>query len=312
MGNMLTADIAQQRVEETERNNRERTEVAKINALANQARAAKWTIVTKGNTVEAVSPDGTQRRTLGTIPGVMSEADKVMLEGQWDREIAIQQGQNQQNNQSNIPGNQVIRGDKVYKPDGKGGYVEVPFFDMEGKPVGGTPPGQPSPGVNRIGTPGQTAGGAFNRLNDDYQKQEVRKNYYQASEEARSIMTKVNGRYEFRQRPVLTEDTWWWPGDSSVKKDAIDRYDRIRGEIEPDYVPPVSMPSLTPSHTTTNPAPNSQNPAAGRGGAGTSRSAPEFGSPTARQQRAAELLKQNGQPVTDANIDAVIKRGMVQ
>ena len=80
INNMLTAEAAEQRIRETERNNRERAEIARITAEANALKAEKWDVQADGDRFVAFSPNRQEMRVLGSSRG-MSKENEINLRG---------------------------------------------------------------------------------------------------------------------------------------------------------------------------------------------------------------------------------------
>jgi len=318
--NMLTADAANRRADETERYNRDRVEISRINALANQARAQQWEVKVEDGIVIAYDPKNPQSiRTLGRIPGTTSEAEMAAIRGQWTINNTRQEGQNQATNQSALPTNQLRSPDgRVWEPDPiRGGYKEVPFWDQAGKRVnfGTTTPGAggPEAGTTRIPVPGSPVG----ELEKGRIEQTARGNAWEQYPEVREWMTKTtrNGapRYDWDPMPQVSKG-FFGTGWGATTQEQVDSYIRARKAVEPNWQPPpppAAIPNPSPSAgkglapgtipniISANPdAPESAfpslpAPAAPGGGPVSQAGSPAFGSPVNSQGRVVARRQYN-------------------
>jgi hypothetical protein len=237
-GNVVTAHTQAERLAEQARQADQKAEISRIRAMADQARAAKWTIVTKGNTVIAVSPDGTQTRNLGTIPGVMTESEKIALEGKWDVETAKARGES-------ALAVTNVRESELYQ-DSQGNIFEWNQATKSMIPRTGNSP-VPVGNINRIGTPSQSQpprgpnAPRTNTLEDIRIRNEKMRNLYELDPTARKWITRSpdGSRFTMKNRPTIGQGAGIFPWSSSgATQQDIDDWDAVRKEIDPSYVPP--------------------------------------------------------------------------
>lgn len=237
VGNAVTGYMADKRIAEQARQANERFEIQRQTNEIRNAVAHGWENITGPNdpTYKLRNKATGEIRETKVPTGSMIEVDAIRERGAQQIEAARQTGAAAAERQSQ---GIIQRGDNLFEfPDGSlHSRNSDGSWKLEKPP--GTGPAR-RPGTARTETEPNTL--EKRRIENDKLK-----DFHQLDEEARTIIQKEGDTYNFKKRPVAHPDTWW-PGDH-VPQESVDRYDRIRKRIDPNYVPP-SAPS------TGNPAP---------------------------------------------------------
>ena len=296
-GNVVNATTQASRIASQERIAEEKNEIARIRAQAYdyaQRLGKGWEFDVSGTTVLAKNKTNGEIIDTGLETGKMDERTKIELQNKGRVDAARETGM--------FAGARAAMTGPVYQTsDGK---------QYRMGPDGTLVPAEGSPGpLTRVGSPNKTDTTTPAESKQAYQ--EKLRPVYQMHPE---FFTNRNGVLELKPRPKQ--------GRVFNNDEEIAKWDEVKRQIDPSYVPPAtsskstnpgstSIPSSKPSTSSYSPSkyptPNFGGDSKGLGPSNT----PSPNQPPA-QQRAIEFLKKNGLPVTEANISHAIRTGRVK
>lgn len=286
IGNAVTGFSAAERTAQAQRKANQQYElgVQRNELLKFKQDHPDWDIDLTGPTGWATNPQNpNQRINLGPT-GHLSDLEKLNIQGRTARDVAgIRAGATRDaaSIRANATGGGAgARGKQIYVDSagvnfttGGNGYV-----DIEGKPY------VPKGDIEKISTAREPVDNASNQARD-YENRLIRT--HNNTEAGRKYIYNDGKQWMIKPRPK--QGLW---GDASAE---MAEYDAMMKSIDPTYVSPDQSTTPKPQGTNLPGGPIAHPP-----GDGTLRS------------KAADLLTKNGKPVTQANIDWVIKQGKVK
>lgn len=274
-GNVVTAQTQADRIASNEKIAERKAEIAEIRARAydySQRLGKGWDWDLTGPTAKKINKTTGEIVDTGLETGKMDEKTKIELQNEGRVNAARETGL--------YAGSRAAMTGPIYQTnDGKQYRVG---------PDGTLIPAEGAPGpLTRVGAPGRA---------NETTPAEAKQAY---QEKLRPIF-QLNSDHFINRNGVLEEKPrpkpGWFGNDSAMKE-----WDRVHKMVDPSYVPPTDQTS-TPRFPefripTQSTAPTTQ-------GVGPSSQAMPM-----RQQKAADFLKSKGYPVSQANIEALLKTG---
>ena len=278
-GNVVNAETQARRIEMQERNNQARNEAAMIRARAAKLTAELgrgWDWDLSGTTIKKKNNTTGEVIDTGMRTDKLSEEDRLELQNegrvQAARETSLYAGAR---NTQNAPLYQDNKGTFRIDVNGEKEYVSM-----------GTEP------TTRVGAPGR-----INETTPAEFKSEEQRRLRPVYEQYPKQFNNRNGVLELKPRPKPG-----WFGDTSAQ----DEWDTVKKLIDPNYKVPVKIPKTSSplGGELQNVPYTSSTPTKGIG--------PSENSTVSVNQRAAEFLRKNGLPVTQANIEHAKRTGRVK
>ncbi len=233
-GNVATAQTNADRYEAQAQTAAERNRINEIKAMADKAKAERWTVKVEGPDVYMYPPDPSMgpRRRMGSSSG-MSTEDKINLEGAW--KVAAQEAAGASAiKRAQIAGaGEYVIGNDVYSHDPDNPSI------LRKKTIEGSPEGTPyKPGTE----PRAGAGGGM--LEKGRIEQDKLQDVYESNTDLSKWIVKDGNKFSMRKRPKVKEANMFGFGEVTQKD--VDDWDAAKQHVDPTYKPPVNVAAPPP------------------------------------------------------------------